>query len=143
VSSGSSLQEGQRERYARLAHCSFGLSATSQQYFSLRTKPATSNQPIVLSSQNKSAPVTSHQPNEQAVGGSRPGAGRRGGPAGPLRLRDGRQRDPVGGGTLVFHRWMLGVTEVLHSEENLRKVFKSWCYKKIEKMFSCYIKNLF
>jgi hypothetical protein len=34
--------------------CSFGLSATSQQYFSLRT-----NQPVVLFSQNKSAPATS------------------------------------------------------------------------------------
>jgi hypothetical protein len=40
---------------------SLGLSATSQQYFSLRT-----NQPAVLFSQNKSAPATSNQPNEQA-----------------------------------------------------------------------------
>jgi hypothetical protein len=51
--------------------CSLGLSATSQQYFSLRTNqpPATSrNQPAVLFSQNKSAPATSHQPTEQADG---------------------------------------------------------------------------
>jgi hypothetical protein len=43
---------------------SFGLSTTSQQYFSLRT-----NQPsaTVLFSQNKPASATSHQPNEQAV----------------------------------------------------------------------------
>jgi hypothetical protein len=41
----------QRER-DKLAPCSLGLSATSQQYFSLRT--------------NQSA-ATSHQPNEQAV----------------------------------------------------------------------------
>jgi hypothetical protein len=42
-----------------------GLSATSQQYFSLR-KPATTNQPAVLFSQNKPAPAISHQPTEQA-----------------------------------------------------------------------------
>jgi hypothetical protein len=45
--------------------CSLGLSATSQQYFSLRTNqpPATSrNQPAVMFSQNKPAPATS-QPN--------------------------------------------------------------------------------
>jgi hypothetical protein len=42
--------------------CSLGLSATSQQYFSLRT-----NQPAVLFSQNKPAPAISHQPNEQAA----------------------------------------------------------------------------
>jgi hypothetical protein len=51
--------------------CSLGLSATSQQYFSLRTNqpPATShNQPAVLFSQNKPAPAISHQPTEQAVG---------------------------------------------------------------------------
>jgi hypothetical protein len=49
--------------------CSLGLSATSQQYFSLRTNqpPATSqNQPTVLFSQNKPAPAISHQPTEQA-----------------------------------------------------------------------------
>jgi hypothetical protein len=49
--------------------CSLGLSATSQQYFSLRTNqpPATSrNQPAVLFSQNKPAPAISHQPTEQA-----------------------------------------------------------------------------
>jgi hypothetical protein len=45
--------------------CSLGLSATSQQYFSLRTNqpPATSQQ---LFSQNKPAPAISHQPTEQA-----------------------------------------------------------------------------
>jgi hypothetical protein len=51
--------------------CSLGLSATSQQYFSLRTNqpPATSrNQPTVLFSQNKPAPAISHQPTEQAEG---------------------------------------------------------------------------
>jgi hypothetical protein len=50
--------------------CSFGLSATSQQYFSLRTNqpPATSrNQPAVLFSQNKPAPAINHQPTEQAA----------------------------------------------------------------------------
>jgi hypothetical protein len=56
--------------------CSFGLSATGQQYFSLKTnqspavfsqnKSATSNHPAVLFSQNKSAPAISHQPNEHA-----------------------------------------------------------------------------
>jgi hypothetical protein len=48
--------------------CSLDLSATSQQYFSLRTNqpPATSNQPAVLFSQNKPAPAISHQPNDQA-----------------------------------------------------------------------------
>jgi hypothetical protein len=53
------------------AACSLGLSATSQQYFSLRTNqpPATShNQPAVLFSQNKPAPAISHQPTEQAAG---------------------------------------------------------------------------
>jgi hypothetical protein len=44
-----------------------GLSATSQQYFSLTT-----NQPTATSqqyfSQNKPAPAISHQPNEQAKG---------------------------------------------------------------------------
>jgi hypothetical protein len=46
--------------------CSLGLSATSQQYFSLTTNqpPATSQQ--YLFSQNKSAPAISHQPTEQA-----------------------------------------------------------------------------
>jgi hypothetical protein len=50
--------------------CSLGLSATSQQYFSLRTNqpPATSrNQPAVLFFQNKPAPAISHQPTEQAA----------------------------------------------------------------------------
>jgi hypothetical protein len=49
---------------------SLGLSATSQQYFSLGTNqpPATSrNQPAVLFSHNKPAPAISHQPTEQAV----------------------------------------------------------------------------
>jgi hypothetical protein len=49
------------------AACSLGLSATSQQYFSLRTNQplATSrNQPAVFFSQNKPAPAISHQPTE-------------------------------------------------------------------------------
>jgi hypothetical protein len=48
--------------------CSLGLSATSQQYFSLRmNQPSTTsrNQPAVLFSQNKPAPAISHQPTEQ------------------------------------------------------------------------------
>jgi hypothetical protein len=56
--------------YTRPAACSLGLSATSQQYFSLRTNqpPATSrNQPAVIFSQNKPAPAISHQPTEQAA----------------------------------------------------------------------------
>jgi hypothetical protein len=51
------------------AACSLGLSATSQQYFSLGTNQpqATSrNQPAVLFSQNKPAPAMSHQPTKQA-----------------------------------------------------------------------------
>jgi hypothetical protein len=48
--------------------CSLGLSATRQQYFSLRTNsPTTSNQPAVLFFQNKPAPAISHQSTEQAV----------------------------------------------------------------------------
>jgi hypothetical protein len=35
-------------------------------FLSEQIKPATSNQPPVLFSQNKSAPAMSHQPNEQA-----------------------------------------------------------------------------
>jgi hypothetical protein len=53
-----------------LSACSLGLSATSQQYFSLRTNqpPATSrNQPAVLFSQNKPAQAISHQPTEQVL----------------------------------------------------------------------------
>jgi hypothetical protein len=46
---------------AQQSPCSFGLSATSQQYFSLRT-----NQPTVIFSHNKSTPAISHQPNKQA-----------------------------------------------------------------------------
>jgi hypothetical protein len=42
--------------------CSLGLSATSQQYFSLTT-----NQPAVLFSQNKLAPAISHPPTEQVA----------------------------------------------------------------------------
>jgi hypothetical protein len=55
--------------YYSSSACSLGLSATSQQYFSLRTNqpPATSNQPAVLFSQNKPAPAISHQPTEQAA----------------------------------------------------------------------------
>jgi hypothetical protein len=34
----------------------------------LLKKSATSNQPAILFSQNKSAPAISHQPNEQAAG---------------------------------------------------------------------------
>jgi hypothetical protein len=52
------------------AACSFGLSATSQQYFSLRTnQPSVTsrNQPAVLFSQNKPAPAISHRPTEQAL----------------------------------------------------------------------------
>jgi hypothetical protein len=55
----------------RPAVCSLGLSATSKQYFSLRTNqtPATSqNQPAVLFSQNKPASAISHQPTEHAAG---------------------------------------------------------------------------
>jgi hypothetical protein len=57
------------EMYYSSSACSLGLSATSQQYFSLRTNqpPATSNQPAVLFSQNKPAPAISHQPTEQAA----------------------------------------------------------------------------
>jgi hypothetical protein len=53
-----------------LTACSLGLSATSQQYFSLRTnQPAATsrNQPAVLFSQSKPAPAISHQPTEQAL----------------------------------------------------------------------------
>jgi hypothetical protein len=57
--------------FRHFAARSLGLSATSQQYFSLRTDqpPATSrnNQSAVLFSQNKPAPAISHQPTEQAV----------------------------------------------------------------------------
>jgi hypothetical protein len=56
--------------FNNLSPCSLGLSATSQQYFSLRTNQpsATSqNQPAVFFSQNKPAPAISHQPTEQAV----------------------------------------------------------------------------
>jgi hypothetical protein len=56
--------------FISISACSLGLSATSQQYFSLRTNqpPAISrNQPAVLFSQNKPAPAISHQPTEQAV----------------------------------------------------------------------------
>jgi hypothetical protein len=50
--------------------CSLGLSATSQ------NKPATSNQPAVLFSQNKPTPAISHQLNEQ-TGWRRPRIGHR------------------------------------------------------------------
>jgi hypothetical protein len=50
-----------------LSPCSFGLSATSQQYFFSQNKSAITNHPAVLFSQNKPAPVISHQLNEQAV----------------------------------------------------------------------------
>jgi hypothetical protein len=45
-----------------LLACSFGLSATSQQYFSLRT-----NQPPAISQQYFSLRTNQHQPNEKAV----------------------------------------------------------------------------
>jgi hypothetical protein len=54
------------QRQDQVTGCLFGLSATSQQYFSQK-KPAITNQSAVLFSQNKSAPAISHQPNEQAV----------------------------------------------------------------------------
>jgi hypothetical protein len=47
--------------------CSFALPATGQAVLFSQNKPATSNQPTVFFSQNKSAPAISHQPNEQAV----------------------------------------------------------------------------
>jgi hypothetical protein len=50
---------------ASASACSLGLSATSQQYFSLRTNQPP--KPAVLFSQNKPAPAISHQPTEQAV----------------------------------------------------------------------------
>jgi hypothetical protein len=57
------------ERTDRRVACSLGLSATSQQYFTLRiNQPPATNQPAVLFSQNKPASATSHQPNEQAGG---------------------------------------------------------------------------
>jgi hypothetical protein len=59
-------------RHHQPTACSLGLSATSQQYFSLRTNqpPATSrNQPAVLFSQNKPAPAITYQPTEQAPKG--------------------------------------------------------------------------
>jgi hypothetical protein len=70
----------------RRAPRSFGLSATSQQYFSLRT-----NQPLATSqqyffSQNKSAPAISQQPNEQAGGWGR------------VRRRDGAWKHPCSSG---------------------------------------------
>jgi hypothetical protein len=52
--------------FATAGYSSFRLSATSQQYFFLEQ---TSHQQSASSifSQNKSAPVISHRPNEQAV----------------------------------------------------------------------------
>jgi hypothetical protein len=53
---------------ARPSPYSLGSSATSQQYFSLRTnQPPATNQPAALFSQKKSAPATNNQPNEHAV----------------------------------------------------------------------------
>jgi hypothetical protein len=69
LSSEHHLSKHTRAALREQAPCSLGLSATSQQYFSLRTNQpsATSqNQPAVLFSQNKPAPAISHQP-EQAV----------------------------------------------------------------------------
>jgi hypothetical protein len=67
------MQPAMTLRSDELAACSLGLSATSQQYFSLRTnQPAATsrNQPAVLFSQSKPAPAISHQPTEQALGRS-------------------------------------------------------------------------
>jgi hypothetical protein len=47
--------------------CSFGLSATRQQYFSLRTNQPTATSQQYFYLRKKSAPAISHQPNEQAV----------------------------------------------------------------------------
>jgi hypothetical protein len=51
--------------------CSLGLSATSQQYFSLRTKqpPATSQQFSSLR-RNQHQPSANSQPNRRKIGGS-------------------------------------------------------------------------
>jgi hypothetical protein len=65
------LARWRKDSGRRHGACSLGLSATSQQYFSLRTNqpPATSrNQPAVLFSKNKPASAISHQPTEQAHG---------------------------------------------------------------------------
>jgi hypothetical protein len=49
------------------SHCLFGLSATSQQYFSLRTNQplTTSQQYFSLKTNQHQPPAISHQPNEQ------------------------------------------------------------------------------
>jgi hypothetical protein len=64
----SQLPSFPRPSTSYVAHppCSLGLSATSQQYFSLRTNqpPATSQQNF---SQNKPAPAISHQRTGQSV----------------------------------------------------------------------------
>jgi hypothetical protein len=48
-----------RRAHPQLAPCSFGLSATSQQYFSLRT-----NQPLATSQQYFSLRTNQHQPSD-------------------------------------------------------------------------------
>jgi hypothetical protein len=45
--------------------CSFGLSATSQPYFSLGTNQPPPNSQQYFSLRKRPAPATSHQPNEQ------------------------------------------------------------------------------
>jgi hypothetical protein len=60
------------ERPVRLAYqppasSTFFLTTNQQPASSTFFSQQTSNQPAVLFSQNKSAPVISHQPNEQAV----------------------------------------------------------------------------
>jgi hypothetical protein len=105
----SGVHDRLRRRGRDPSPCSLGLSATSQQYFSLTT-----NQTAVLFSQNKPAPAISHQPTEQVACLScdtrrgRGGATCRGGslrPGLPLaqirqrlkRTRDGGQRRGRGG----------------------------------------------
>jgi hypothetical protein len=62
--------KSQDPTYILVWPCSFGLLATSQHYFFLKTiKPTISNHPIVPSSQNKLAPGTSNQPNERLKDG--------------------------------------------------------------------------
>ena len=59
--------------YQKQILCSSGLSATSQQYFSLtnnQNKPPSTSQSTVLFSHNKSAPATSHRPTKQGESSS-------------------------------------------------------------------------
>jgi hypothetical protein len=61
------IQNGTQTRYAA---CSLGLSATSQQYFSLTTNqpPATSQQYFSLRT-NQHQPSATSQPNRLVMGG--------------------------------------------------------------------------